>query len=84
MTESAHQFCEEALLGLSIREDDGEFSLVLDFAKIDTYKATYGANTFVKNAILYIEEACRQCDLGGDEDLWVAAIKNHLGESKEM
>lgn len=78
MPAQALPLIDEADLGLSINDEDGEFSLQIDFAQIDQVKTTYGDDTFVALAVLYIQKTCRRYDLADDEELWVATIMNHL------
>ena len=82
MSNSAHSSDVEIALGVFVSNTGGEFSLHLDFAKIDRYKTIYGADAFVEHATRYVEDACRRFDLADDEDLWVAAIKHHLNDSR--
>ncbi|MBZ6078039.1 hypothetical protein [Microvirga puerhi] len=78
MPAQAFPFVEEAALGVSINGEDGEFSLRMDFAQIESIKMAYGADVFVALAIRYIEDACRHYDLADDEELWIATVMNHL------
>lgn len=82
MPNSAHLSNADMALGVFISNTGGEFSLHLDLAKIDKFKAIYGAAAFVERATRYVEDACRRFGLADDEDLWVATIKNHLNDTR--